>query len=154
MKKLRITTALIALAVSVFSVGAQAKPNLSIAPISEAQANEMRTQEVSRGSSVSTTVTMGRRDIQSRHQKSSAKATVKRVRVEDKNQKIKNPHLIYPGDLVSPHQTAKHAVAMYKVRKGDSLYKIAKHYGTTVERIMRINQLRSTTIHAGQTLKV
>ncbi len=139
MKKSIITTSLIALAVSAFSVGAQAKPNLSITSISEAQANAMRSQGVSRGSSISTMVTIGGRDVQSGHQ-------VTHLRV---NNKVRQKWLARQAKVF-----IKHAVAMYEVRKGDTLYRIAQRYNTTVERIMRINKLRSTTIHVGQILEV
>jgi LysM repeat protein len=159
MKKSIITTSLIALAVSAFSVGAQAKPNLSITSISEAQANAMRSQGVSRGSSISTTVTIGGKNVQSRRyrrvrvevpgtsqvarQKWLAKSAVKRVPARGPQYRWVNKAKVF-----------KHAVAMHEVSKGDTLYKIAKRYNTTVERIMRINQLRSTTIHVGQMIKV
>ena len=139
MKKSIITTSLIALAVSAFSVGAQAKPNLSITSISEAQANAMRSHGVSRGSSISTTVTIGGRDVQSGHR-------VTHLRV---NNKARQKWLAKQAKVF-----IKHAVAMYEVRKGDTLYKIAKRYNTTIERIMRINKLRSTTIQVGQILEV
>ena len=42
----------------------------------------------------------------------------------------------------------------HTVRRGDSLYSIARRYRTTVERIKRDNNLRSNTIHPGQQLKV
>lgn len=38
------------------------------------------------------------------------------------------------------------------VRKGDSLYIIAKKYGTTTKRIQELNNLRGTTLHKGQVL--
>lgn len=139
MKKSIITTSLIALAVSAFSVGVQAKPNLSIISISEAQANAMRSQGVSRGSSISTTVTIGGKNVRSRHQ-------VTHLQV---NNKARQKWLARQAKVF-----IKHAVAMYEVRKGDTLYRIAQRYNTTVERIMRINKLRSTTIHVGQMLAV
>ncbi|CAB1084029.1 Membrane-bound lytic murein transglycosylase D [Olavius algarvensis Delta 1 endosymbiont] len=40
------------------------------------------------------------------------------------------------------------------VRKGDSLYIIAKHYGTTTKKIQELNRLKSTTLHIGQVLKI
>lgn len=42
----------------------------------------------------------------------------------------------------------------YKVKKGDTLSKIAKKYGTTVEKIKKLNHLKSDMIHVGQVLTV
>ena len=42
----------------------------------------------------------------------------------------------------------------YKVKKGDTLSKIAKKYGTTVEKIKKLNHLKSDMIHEGQVLIV
>lgn len=42
----------------------------------------------------------------------------------------------------------------HQVRRGDSLWTIAREYGTTVDRIRAENRLRSDRILAGQTLKV
>jgi membrane-bound lytic murein transglycosylase D len=40
------------------------------------------------------------------------------------------------------------------VRKGDSLYIIAKQYGTTTKKIQELNNLRSTTLYKGQVLTI
>ncbi|MFZ5591865.1 MAG: cell wall hydrolase [Bacillota bacterium] len=42
----------------------------------------------------------------------------------------------------------------YKVRPGDSLYKIAQRYGTTVNLLKTVNHLRSNLIYPGQTLVI
>ncbi|WIL39808.1 LysM peptidoglycan-binding domain-containing protein [Kurthia sp. YJT4] len=42
----------------------------------------------------------------------------------------------------------------YKVVSGDTLSKIAQKYGTSYQQIMSLNNLSSTTIYPGQTLKV
>ena len=42
----------------------------------------------------------------------------------------------------------------HKVRKGDSLWNIARRYGTTVRRIQRLNRLKSTSLSVGQVLKI
>jgi membrane-bound lytic murein transglycosylase D len=38
------------------------------------------------------------------------------------------------------------------VRKGDSLFTIAKRYGTTIKKIQELNSLTTTTLHKGQVL--
>lgn len=43
---------------------------------------------------------------------------------------------------------------MYEVRPGDSLHKIAKKYGTTVELIKKCNRLEGDIIRPGMTLKI
>ncbi|MBW2431823.1 MAG: LysM peptidoglycan-binding domain-containing protein, partial [Deltaproteobacteria bacterium] len=40
------------------------------------------------------------------------------------------------------------------VRKGDSLYIIAKQYGTTTKKIQKLNKLRTTTLYKGQVLTI
>ncbi len=42
----------------------------------------------------------------------------------------------------------------YRVRRGDSLYRIARKYGTTVKRLKRINRLRNSSIRAGKRIRV
>ena len=42
----------------------------------------------------------------------------------------------------------------YRVRRGDSLIKIAKRYGVSVKTLKRINGLRSNRIYVGQRLKI
>jgi LysM repeat protein len=42
----------------------------------------------------------------------------------------------------------------HKVEDGDTLFQIAKRYGTTVPKIMEINNMVNETIHVGQVLKL
>ena len=42
----------------------------------------------------------------------------------------------------------------YTVKKGDSLWKIAKSYKTTINDIVNLNNLKSTTIKIGQVLLI
>ena len=44
--------------------------------------------------------------------------------------------------------------AEYHVRKGDTLAKVAKKFGTTVSRLKRLNGMKSLRLRAGQKLKV
>ena len=43
---------------------------------------------------------------------------------------------------------------MYTVKKGDSLYSIAKKYNTTVNDIVNLNYLKSTNLSIGQVLRI
>lgn len=56
--------------------------------------------------------------------------------------------------LIIPEGTAEPNYVNYVVRKGDTLYAIANRYDTTVNDIMRLNNLNSTTISIGQELKI
>ena len=42
----------------------------------------------------------------------------------------------------------------YTVKKGDSLYSIAKKYSTTVNEIKNKNNLKTNTLQIGQVLKI
>ncbi|MEL7362190.1 MAG: LysM peptidoglycan-binding domain-containing protein [Bacteroidota bacterium] len=46
------------------------------------------------------------------------------------------------------------AATYHTVRRGDTLFRVAQRYGTTVAEIRRLNNLRSTTIAIGQRLRV
>jgi LysM repeat protein len=99
----------------------------------------MRAQGVSRGSTLSTTVTYGGKEAQSEPQTTYLKT----------NSQARQKWLAKKANIV-----IKHAVAYYEVKKGDTLSKIAQRYGTTIKRVMRINKLKSTTILVGQLIKV
>lgn len=43
---------------------------------------------------------------------------------------------------------------VHVVKKGDSLWTIAKQYGTTTKNIQKLNHLRTTNLHKGQTLTI
>lgn len=43
---------------------------------------------------------------------------------------------------------------MYTVKAGDTLYKIAEKYNTTVDKIVDLNNLKSTSLSIGQVLKI
>ena len=59
-----------------------------------------------------------------------------------------------PSPTASPIPTAAPAVTLYTVVAGDTLYSLARRFGTTVEAIMALNNLSDTTIETGQVLKI
>jgi hypothetical protein len=56
---------------------------------------------------------------------------------------------VYVSAASSARQQHRHRVA-----RGDSLWTLARRYGTTIERIQLANNLRTTTIRVGQTLVI
>ena len=54
--------------------------------------------------------------------------------------------------LQLPQET--NLVNTYIVKKGDSLYKIAQTYNTTVSQLMKLNNLDNTIINVGQIIKL
>ena len=55
------------------------------------------------------------------------------------------------GEVVKP---VTEEFQIHKVVKGDTLYSISRKYGLSIERLMRLNNLSSTTISIGQELKI
>ena len=49
---------------------------------------------------------------------------------------------------------SKESYIIYKVKKGDSLYQIAKKNNTTVEEIKKLNNLTSNILSINQELKI
>lgn len=66
------------------------------------------------------------------------------------------PYLHYIGarsaQPAPPPQTAEGST--YRVRRGDSLWRIAKRYGTTCDRLAKANGLHGTRLLAGQILRL
>jgi LysM repeat protein len=61
------------------------------------------------------------------------------------------------GTLSTPSKeesTVPSKTIFYKVKKGDTLYSIAKKHKATVNTLKKLNNLKSDMIYAGQTLKV
>lgn len=54
----------------------------------------------------------------------------------------------------SSNTTSTTSKSSYKVKSGDTLSKIATQYGTTYSQLMKTNNLSSTMIFVGQTLKI
>jgi len=67
-----------------------------------------------------------------------------------------NPNLIFAGQsLWIPGGSGSPTGAIiYVVQRGDTLYSIARRYGTTVYALMVANGLRGTTIYVGQRLVI
>ncbi|MGW1455004.1 glucosaminidase domain-containing protein [uncultured Salegentibacter sp.] len=61
---------------------------------------------------------------------------------------LKRPSPSYTYTPESPESVT------YKVKKGDTLYRIAKQHNTTVEELQRFNNLRDTNISVGQMLVI
>lgn len=71
---------------------------------------------------------------------------------------IQNPNLIYPGQQIriivssNNNQTNK---LYYRVRRGDSLWRIARRYRTTVSNLVRLNNIQNPNlIYIGQILRI
>ena len=64
----------------------------------------------------------------------------------------KNRFEKFYGDWVKENQKPKHTV--HRVRKGDTLQRIANQYGVNVRSLRKWNGLKSTVIHPGQKLKI
>lgn len=52
------------------------------------------------------------------------------------------------------NKKAKHAVAKHTVKKGESLYSIAKKYNTNVDAIKKVNRMKGSDLKVGQTIKL
>jgi peptidoglycan DL-endopeptidase LytE len=50
--------------------------------------------------------------------------------------------------------TEARAFQLYEIKKGDTLYRIAKNYGVSVGEIRRVNNLPGSNIYAGDALKI
>lgn len=54
--------------------------------------------------------------------------------------KIQNPNLIFPGQVIVIPLSPPEAI-IYTVKRGDTLFSIAKRFGTTVQNIVTFNYL-------------
>ena len=62
--------------------------------------------------------------------------------------------MIYPNQVLQLPNGESGSAQQYTVQSGDTLYLISKAYGTTVDKIMSLNNLSSTVINPGQVLLV
>lgn len=76
---------------------------------------------------------------------------------------ITNPNLIYPGELlrilsnstVVGSESSGTGSIIYTVKRGDSLYRIARSYGVTVNQIVSLNNIQNPNlIYPGQKLRI
>jgi membrane-bound lytic murein transglycosylase D len=67
---------------------------------------------------------------------------------------LKIPQKGYSHETPETSATARNQSQIHLVKKGDSLYKIAKLYGTTTKKIQELNNLQSTLLQEGQQLRI
>ena len=75
---------------------------------------------------------------------------------------LRKSHYIVAGKLLKMPQTGyavstepSHSQASsHVVKRGDSLWLVARRYGTSVKDIQKLNNLSTTTLHTGQVLKI
>lgn len=65
-----------------------------------------------------------------------------------------NSTMIYPNQVLQLPNSESGSAQQYTVQSGDTLYLISKAYGTTVDKLMSLNNLSSTVIYPGQVLQV
>lgn len=72
------------------------------------------------------------------------------------NPQIKNPNVIDVGQKIAIPRRANGDMAVYTVKQGDTLYKIAKKYNLTVESILNANPSieNADMIYPGETLNI
>ena len=91
---------------------------------------------------------------------SSVNAIVRANNLRSRNriragQRLKIPHRGAPAHTIASRvREGKAASSIHIVRRGDSLWKLASRYGTTVDRIKRNNGLRSDRLTVGQKLRI
>lgn len=61
-------------------------------------------------------------------------------------------NLLSIGQVLEIPTTSSTSTVTYTVKKGDTLYSIARTYNTTVDSIKKLNNLASTSLSIGQTL--
>lgn len=68
---------------------------------------------------------------------------------------IRNPNLIYPGQVLVVNRASSSGSRQYTVRRGDTLSEIALRFGTTVNQLVQLNGIANPNlIYPGQVLIV
>lgn len=80
---------------------------------------------------------------------------------------IINPNLIYPGQVLkittnslsgagsSNEESSEMGCVIYTVRRGDNLWNLSRKYGTTVQSIVQLNNIKNPNlIYSGQKLRI
>jgi len=68
---------------------------------------------------------------------------------------LKNPNLIYAGEKLRLRVIRPAADQTYTVRRGDTLWAIARRFGTTVPVLVRLNRLKNPDrIYVGDMLRI
>ena len=58
------------------------------------------------------------------------------------------------GQVLKVPQSESSSNSVYVVKNGDSLWKIANQYGTTVSRLKEVNNLTSNDLKIGQIIRI
>ncbi len=72
----------------------------------------------------------------------------------ERSQYVKRDESTRAGRVCYKVYHKKRIYIRYRVRKGDTLIKIARRYGVSVRTLKRINKLKSSRIYVGQRLKI
>ena len=67
---------------------------------------------------------------------------------------LTNTNLSIGQRLIIPSSNSTNDNITYTVKSGDSLYKIAQKFDTTVDNLIKLNNLKSNLINVGQVLKI
>ena len=67
---------------------------------------------------------------------------------------LNNTNLSIGQKLKIPSNNSDESLTTYVVKSGDSLWSIAQKYNTTVDDIIKVNNLKSTLLSIGQTLLI
>ncbi len=62
--------------------------------------------------------------------------------------------VVYGSRSKGYKKTGRALPSMHAVKKGDSLWIIARRYGTTTKKLQKLNKLSKTNLHIGQVLKI